>query len=245
VRSARVVPRVGEFVNWGFGVGGVSYGRRVKSDFEELFRISEENRRLAADMFASLTPEQWTTPSLCDGWTVREVAAHLLAPLETRFSWFRVLRTVVRYRGDLDRYVDEQTREWAERPTDELVAGLRRLAGRQLNVPFVGPFGPMTDTCIHLRDAARPLGLDVNPPPSSWRPALDFLTTTNGARAFLPASRLKGLRLIATDQDWAWGEGGEIHGPSEALTLAVTGRPVALPDLRGPGVETLGSRITR
>ncbi|MEV4649077.1 maleylpyruvate isomerase family mycothiol-dependent enzyme [Saccharopolyspora sp. NPDC049357] len=213
-------------------------------DFEELFRISEENRRLAADMFASLTPEQWATPSLCAGWTVREVAAHLLAPLETRFSWFRVLRTVIRYRGDLDRYVDEQTREWARRPTDELVAGLRRLAGRHMNVPFVGPFGPMTDTCIHLRDAARPLGLDVNPPPSSWRPALDFLVSKPGARAFLPASRLNGLRFIATDQDWTWGEGTEIHGPSEALTLAITGRPVALIDLEGPGVELLRERIT-
>lgn len=220
-----------------------SYGRRVTKDFEELFRISEENRRLAADMFASLTPEQWATPSLCAGWTVREVAAHLLAPLETRLNWLRVVRTVIRYRGDLDRYVDEQTREWARRPTDELVAGLRRLAGTRMNVPIVGPHGPMTDTCIHLRDAARPLGLDVNPPPRSWRPALDFLVSKTGARAFFPAGRLTGLRLTATDQDWTWGDGTEVRGPSEALTLAITGRPVALPDLDGPGADVLRERL--
>ncbi|WP_406689609.1 maleylpyruvate isomerase family mycothiol-dependent enzyme [Saccharopolyspora sp. ID03-671] len=217
----------------------------MNQDFEELFRISEENRRLAADMFASLTPEQWTTPSLCAGWTVREVAAHMLAPLETRLNWLRVLRTVVRYRGDLDRYVDEQTREWAQRPTDELVSGLRRLAGNRLNVPIVGPHGPMTDTCIHLRDAARPLGLDVNPPPASWRPALDFLTTRSSARAFLPANRLSDLRLTAADQDWSWGEGAELRGPSEALTLAITGRTVALPDLEGPGLDLLRSRLAQ
>ncbi|RRO18425.1 maleylpyruvate isomerase family mycothiol-dependent enzyme [Saccharopolyspora rhizosphaerae] len=195
-------------------------------------------------MFASLTPEQWRTPSLCGGWTVREVAAHLLAPLESRLTWPRVLLSVLRYRGDLDRYVDEQTREWARRPTDELVAGLRRGAGTQMDVPFVGPYGPMTDTCIHLRDAARPLGLDVNPPPRSWRAALDFLVSKTGARAFFPAARLTGLRLTATDQDWAGGEGTEVCGPSEALALAITGRPVALADLEGPGVDVLSSRIT-
>ena len=216
----------------------------MRADVEEIFRVAEGNRRLAADMFASLTPEQWTTPSLCGGWTVREVAAHMLAPLETEFSWPRMLRTVLRYRGDLDRYVDDQTREWSQLPTDEIVARLRRLAGRRMDVPFVGPFGPMTDTCIHLRDAARPLGLDVNPPPASWRPAMDFLVSKRGARAFFPQQRIAGLRLVATDQDWSWGEGDEVRGPSEAVTLAVTGRTVALPDLEGPGVDTLRRRIT-
>ena len=97
----------------------------MRADVEEIFRFAEGNRRLAADMFASLTPEQWTTPSLCGGWTVREVAAHMLAPLETEFSWPRMLRTVLRYRGDLDRYVDDQTREWSQLPTDEMIPTLR------------------------------------------------------------------------------------------------------------------------
>lgn len=215
----------------------------MKPDFEEIFRVAEENRLLAADMFASLTPQQWATPSLCAGWTVREVAAHLLAPLETQFSWPRMLRTVLRYRGNLDRYVDDQTRACAQRPTEEIVSGLRRLASRRMNVPVVGPFGPLADTCIHLRDAARPLGLDVNPPPASWRLALDFLVSKRGARAFFPPSRLRGLRLSATDQDWSYGTGAEVSGPSEALSLAVTGRPVALPDLHGPGVDLLRERI--
>jgi hypothetical protein len=46
----------------------------------------------------------------------------------------------------------------------------------------------MTDTCIHLRDAARPLGLDVCPPPASWRPALDFLVCKRPPRASYPAT---------------------------------------------------------
>ena len=33
-----------------------------------------------ADLFDTLSDEQWSTPSLCSGWTVRHVAAHLVMP---------------------------------------------------------------------------------------------------------------------------------------------------------------------
>lgn len=36
--------------------------------------------RRAADMFESLTPEQWAVPSLCARWTVRDLAGHLIGP---------------------------------------------------------------------------------------------------------------------------------------------------------------------
>lgn len=220
-------------------------GRSDRTDEREVYRIATANRLLAADMFARLTPEEWTTPSLCAGWTVREVAAHLLSPLESEFSWPQVLRTVLRYRGDLSRFVDEQTRLAAARPTEELVAGLRSRAGTRLKVPVTGRLGPMTDTAIHLRDAARPLGLADGPPPEDWRPALDFLVSRTATAGFLPRGRLRGLRLVATDQDWSAGDGAELRGPSEAVAMAVSGRAVALPDLSGPGVALLASRLGR
>ena len=214
-------------------------------DTEAVYRIATANRLLAADMFADLTPEQWRTPSLCAGWTIREVAAHLLEPLETQVGTLKLLAYLVRYRGSLDRMVDDTARRVAARPTDELVSGLRERASTRLTPPVVGPLGPMTDTCIHLRDAARPLGLDVCPPPASWRPALDFLVSTPASRGFIPRDRLVGLRLVATDQDWQHGEGAEIHGTSEAVAMAVSGRPAALDDLAGPGAEVLRARVAR
>ncbi len=158
------------------------------ADVEAIYQIATANRLLAADMFADLTPEQWRTPSLCAGWTVREVAAHLLEPLETKVDVLKLLAYLVRYRGSLDRMVDETTRKVAARPTDELVTGLRERASTRLRPPVIGPLGPMTDTGIHLRDAARPLGLDVCPPPASWRPALDFLVSKPASRGFIPAT---------------------------------------------------------
>ncbi|HYX94114.1 MAG TPA: maleylpyruvate isomerase family mycothiol-dependent enzyme [Geodermatophilus sp.] len=218
-------------------------GRDSAADAEAVYRIATDNRLLAADMFADLTPEQWRTPSLCAGWTIREVAAHLLEPLETEVNTLTLLAYLVRYRGSLDRMVDDTARTVAARPTDELVSGLRERASTRLAPPVIGPLGPMTDTCIHLRDAARPLGLDVCPPPASWRPALDFLVSKPARRGFIPRERLVGLRLIATDQDWQHGEGSEIHGSSEAIAMAVSGRSAALADLAGPGTDVLRARV--
>ena len=218
-------------------------GRDSAADAEAVYRIATDNRLLAADMFADLTPEQWRTPSLCAGWTIREVAAHLLEPLETEVNTLTLLAYLVRYRGSLDRMVDDTARTVAARPTDELVSGLRERASTRLAPPVIGPLGPMTDTCIHLRDAARPLGLDVCPPPASWRPALDFLVSKPARRGCIPRERLVGLRLIATDQDWQHGEGSEIHGSSEAIAMAVSGRSAALADLAGPGTDVLRARV--
>ena len=213
------------------------------ADAETVYQIATANRLLAADMFATLTPEQWRTPSLCAGWTVREVAAHFLEPLETGVGTLKLLVYLVRYRGSLDRMVDDTARKAAARPTDELVTGLRERASTRLTPPVIGPLGPMTDTCIHLRDAARPLGLDACPPPASWRPALDFLVSKPATKGFIPRGRLTGLRLVATDQDWWHGDGPEIIGSSEAIAMAVSGRPAALDDLAGPGLDVLRRRI--
>jgi hypothetical protein len=58
-----------------------------------------------------------------------------------------------------------------------------------------------------------------------------------------------------SDEQWAqaslcaeWtvrdGQGPEISGPSEALALAIGGRPVALDDLAGPGLPVLRGRLS-
>ncbi|GAA5128845.1 maleylpyruvate isomerase family mycothiol-dependent enzyme [Alloalcanivorax gelatiniphagus] len=210
-------------------------------DHAHVYAIATRNRLLAAEMFAGLTDEQWATPSLCEGWTVREVCAHLVPP-EGGFKVLPLVWSVIRARGDLARMVDVDAREKARRPTAELVAALRDRAGEKLKAPVVGPYGPMVDTAIHLRDAARPLGLDTGPPPEDWRAVLDFLLTRPAERGFVGTGRTEGLRLEATDVAWSHGGGDLVRGPAEALALGIAGRSVAYGDLTGPGVEVLRSR---
>jgi hypothetical protein len=92
----------------------------------------------------------------------------------------------------------------------------------------------MTDTAIHLRDAARPLGLGVNPDPENWSPVLDFLVSKRAADGFIRSRRLAGPRLDVTDRKWSWGQGETIRETSEEVALAVAGRDVVLPELDGP-----------
>lgn len=208
---------------------------------EQVYALATRNRLLAASMFAGLSEEQWRTPSLCAGWTVREVCAHLVPP-EGGFKMLSLVWDVVRFRGGLARMVDTTAREGARRPTAELVDSLRERAGERLKAPVVGPYGPMVDTAIHLRDAARPLGLNTCPPPEDWRPVLDFLLTSPAERGFVGKARTQGLRLQATDIDWSRGEGELMRGPAEALALGIAGRDAVYSELDGPGVAVLRKR---
>lgn len=91
------------------------------------------------------------------------------------------------------------------------------------------PTGPRADTAdVSLDD---------------WRRLLDYLVSPEVAPALVPEGHLDGLALRATDQRWASLDGAMVEGPSEALAMVVAGRPAALDDVDGPGVELLRSRM--
>lgn len=201
------------------------------------------NRRLLADFFDSLTAEQLDGQSLCQAWTVREVLAHLAMPMTIGLG--HLIARVVRARGSVDKASEAIAAELAERPIQALTRALREHAAKRVPAPGVGPMGQMTDGCIHLRDCARPLGLTDDVTLDDWRMVLDWLPTRQASLGVVPRGRLDGLALRTTDQDWSWGSGPEVIGPSEALAMAISGRRVALADLTGPGLQILQSRTIR
>ena len=46
-------------------------------DRDEVWRTIDQQRAELADLMETFTDADWETPSLCEGWRVREVAAHL------------------------------------------------------------------------------------------------------------------------------------------------------------------------
>jgi len=82
---------------------------------------------------------------------------------------------------------------------------------------------PLTDITVHTRDVARPLGLDVSAPLSTWKVVLTFLTSPTASRGFVPKGRTSGLRVRATDQDWSNGSGVDVRGPSTDVIRAALG----------------------
>ena len=57
----------------------------------------EAERRALADVLDTLTPEEWRSPSLCAGWTVQDVVAHMT--LTSRLSRFQAVKAVLAARG--------------------------------------------------------------------------------------------------------------------------------------------------
>ncbi|RJK96946.1 maleylpyruvate isomerase family mycothiol-dependent enzyme [Vallicoccus soli] len=205
----------------------------------DVFAEIADERRAVADLLAGLSAEQLAAPSLCAGWRVHDVAAHLVLPLEVGVPTF--LATVLVCRGDVDRANDRLTRRQARRPVDEIVDVLRRGAGSRFTPPGAGPEAPLTDLIVHGLDIRWPLGLSRDVPEERLRASLDFLVGRS-ARGIVARGRVDGLRFAADDLDWAHGDGPEVAGPADALALAVAGRGAALDALRGDGLPVLRAR---
>jgi uncharacterized protein (TIGR03083 family) len=200
--------------------------------------VAAERLGLADDL-ADLTPEQWATPSLCAGWTVHDVVAHLT--LSTRQSVPWTLWRVARARGDLERAFADMARERAaaHQPA-ELLAQLRGMARVDRRLAVSGELDPLNDLLVHSQDVAIPLGRRRELPPERALPCLRHVWST---RFFGAASRFAGLRVRATDADFSAGEGPEVRGPAGDLLLAATGRRAGLAGLDGEGLEVAAARF--
>lgn len=211
---------------------------RVAKEF--VFTAVADERREIAALIDDLDDAALATPSLCTGWDVKTVAAHLVSVFADSFWVFQW--TAIRC-GGVHRAIDELAHRRAQQPASQIVACLRQGADHQLSPPITGPRSGLTDVLVHGGDIRIPLGRPFEPDPQLCAVALDFLT---GVRAlgFVPFGRLRGIRLQASDIDRSWGSGAEIRGPVRALLLAATGRDALFDRLAGPGLPVLRNRLT-
>ena len=205
-----------------------------------MFAAVANERRQIAMLIEQLNDAQLATQSLCAGWDVKTVAAHLVSVFADGFWTFQW--AALRKRG-LHRAIDELARQRAELPATEIAAALRQGADHELSPPITGPLSGLTDVLVHGGDIRIPLGLAFEPDLELVCLALDFLT---GRRAlgFVPRKRLRGLCLQATDVDRCWGEGAGVRGPAAALMLVAGGRVALVHLLDGPGLPMLRDRLT-
>jgi uncharacterized protein (TIGR03083 family) len=211
----------------------------VAVDRNLVFGAVASQRRQIADLIDDLDDEQLATPSLCAGWDVKTVAAHLLSVFADSFWVFMGRAT---RRRSMARAIDELARRRAELPTSELTARLRRHADYPLSPPLFGPLDPLADILVHSGDIRIPLGMPFEPDPELSALALNFLTGP-WPFAFVPLGRLRGISLHGKDFDRSWGSGTAIYGPVAALMLSVVGRKAMLHLLDGPGVPLLRRRL--
>lgn len=197
------------------------------------WNLAAKARNDLADLVEGLSPEQLKQPTYCAEWTAQGVLAHVTSFVETGFVKF--VATMVKNRFDFDKVSIDMANAQLARPMPDVIASLRAKATKSAALPMFPEELTVSDAAIHTQDVRRPLGLDGSLDDEVLSTALDFLTTHKMATTLVDRKPLEGLRLVATDRDWSFGNGEEIRGTGEALMMAMAGRPV-LADLTGPGL---------
>ena len=210
----------------------------------------DDQRTRTAGLLQGLSTEQWEHPSLCQGWTVRHVAAHLTLQQQA-------IRDVVAFIAHHPRMLrsvtlnatihDSAVLQAGMLSSGEITTRIRAMIGSRRHNAFVTPLETLTDILVHSQDIAIPLGVEL-----PMRPALSALAATRRwdtrntwlatVNRKLPLST---YQLRATDTDWSRGQGPDITGPIGAILLLLTGRTAALDQLAGEGADVLRSTQTR
>jgi len=218
--------------------------RLTTIETDALWAGIDDRRSRTAALLEGLTPEQWQQPSLCDGWTVRHVAAHLTMQQQRVRDALgfisrhpRLLRSM-----PLNTFIHDAGVVQANAlSTEQIVAGIRNGMGSRRHNPGVTALETLTDILVHSQDIAIPLCVDLPTRPSlsalaatrRWDTRNTWLATVNRR---LP---LNGYQITATDTDWSRGQGPEVTGPIGTILLLLTGRTVALEQLAGEGADIL------
>jgi len=211
-------------------------------DRDQVWQVIDEQRLSLAGLLEQLPDEEWRQPSLCAGWTVGDVAAHLTLQ-QLRLAG--VIAMAARWRGSMDQTIHHAARRRATaRPAGQIIAGIRDMAGSRRHTIGVTYLETLTDILVHAQDIAIPLGRRHDMPPRAAAAAASRVLTMRWPPPLPAARKVAGFRLTATDTPWSFGEGPQVSGPMGALLLVCAGRLAALPQLSGEGAAGLAARLS-
>jgi len=178
-----------------------------------------------ADLLESAPEATWDAPSLCAGWQVRNLVAHVTMPARMTPEQFGAEMAAAG--GDFGVLSDTVAARDASRPIAEQLAELRSPVLHGWQPPGGGAAGALSHAVIHSLDATVALDRPAVAPAPALVSVLDQLTGANGAYFGLD---LTGTRLEADDADWAWGSGETVRADAGRLVALLAGR--TLPDGR-------------
>jgi uncharacterized protein (TIGR03083 family) len=182
-----------------------------------------------ADLLDSATDVQWDTASLCAGWRVREVIAHMT--MAARYPEDKFMAELRRCEFDFGRLSNEIASRDAALPPSQLVANLRSEVMQHWTPPGGGYHGALNHVVIHGLDVTVPLRVPRRSPDGTIRIVLDDLTTGGVHEHF--GTSIDGRSLQATDLAWSYGSGPALRGKAEDLALVLCGRTIPAGRIEG------------
>jgi uncharacterized protein (TIGR03083 family) len=196
----------------------------------ELMPTVAAQRREFGDVLEGLPESDWNAPSLCSGWRVREVVAHMTMPF--RYPAPRFLGEMVRSRGNFARMADRVARRDARAPIGTLLDGWRTNENHPWKPPGGGLKGALTHDVVHGLDITIPLGIEHPVSEQALRVVLDHATTPLSLKH--SGLDVTGIRFEADDLDWAFGNGKPLRSRARYLLMVLMDRRLPAELLCGP-----------
>lgn len=191
-------------------------------DSATIWAYLDSQRVDLADLVEGLTDDQWRRPSLCDGWTVGDVGVHLTQAVLP--AW-KVLPVVVRSGFRFNTMINRTA--LADRQPQSVVAQrLRDMKGCRRHPIGTRPIDSLFDVLVHGQDIAVPLGIERPIPLDAAVAAVERLWPSRFP--FHPARDNPGMRFVASDVEFAVGEGVDYTAPMAEILMIVVGRRAAV-----------------
>lgn len=182
-----------------------------------------------AELLSSASDATWNEGSLCDGWRVREVVAHMTMP--ARYSGAQFMAELERFGFDFTRLSNEIALRDAAVPSSQLVEDLHSDELHHWTPPGGSYHDALNHVVIHSLDITVPLGRARLAAAETIRMILEGLTLGGIHRNF--GIEIEGRRFDATDIGWTFGSGKLLRGKAEDLALVLCGRRVVSGQLEG------------
>jgi uncharacterized protein (TIGR03083 family) len=209
---------------------------------DQVWQAIDTQRAQLCDLLAALGDDEWRQPSLCAGWTVRDVAAHLTLQ---QLGPAAALGQLVKWQGSLDRTIAHIARlRAAALTTEQIITQIRATIGSRRRNFGVTHLETLCDILVHSQDIAIPLGRHLDLPVDAAAVAASRVLSMRWPPPPPSVKTMAGFRLAATDISWSTGDGRTVQGPMAALLLVCCGRLAALPRLSGDGAAELTTLLT-
>jgi uncharacterized protein (TIGR03083 family) len=203
----------------------------------DTFDLIATQRRVVADVLETLTGDEWSSDTLCEGWRVQEMAAHLTMPF--RVSNPKFFLGVIGAGGSIAKVMDRFAHSHSGEPPEQLIATLRDNAGSHFVPPTFPPVASLTEIVVHGFDISIPTHRHVEMPEEVSRLVLDYLVSKKPGSVYTKRGLASDVRLTSTDSTWSWGMGPEVAGSNFGLIMMLARRPVGFDHVSGEGVDLI------
>ncbi len=202
-------------------------------DKSELWHHIHAERAALASLLAELPDEDWSHDTLCPGWTVHDVAAHVIST--PQIGWRDMGGLLARNlgRGYNSMIFREVKRLGARETRDSILSDFERYATSTHHVPTTTSVEPLIDALLHHQDIVRPLGRTREMPPAAAAVAADRVRRL--APLMGTGKLVRSVRMVATDIAWDRGKGPVVSGPMQELLMIASGRRPDPASVEGEG----------